>query len=473
MTSTALKNHIDGQHGASVYTATPKKFMFGMLLSWSLFQLWHASPLPFIFDFFILNNAEARSLHLAFPLALVLLTYPALGHKFRPPSVFAMTFGLAALLCAGYQYFFYDELAKRPGLATPLDTVTAVLGVILLLEGSRRVLGPTLVVVAFLFFIYAFAGPAMPDLIAHKGASLTKAVNHYWLSTEGVFGIALGVSTSLVFMFVLFGALLESAGAGNYFIRSAYALMGRFKGGPGKAAVMASALTGMVSGSSTANVVTTGTFTIPLMKKVGFSAEKAGAIEVASSTNGQLMPPVMGAAAFLMAEYVGISYLAVIKHALLPALISYIALVYIVHLESSKIGLRGLRKQHTRPWPLKLMLSLMGFCVTAMIAAVTYYGIGWVKQIAGGYAAYVIITLLGITYITLVYLSSRVTDLPNTQRIDELPPVFDTLQAGIAADYPVDVVPDTRALIARSFRLLGDLLFDFHCPDAASIKNSI
>ena len=178
---------------------------------------------------------------------------------------------------------------------------------LLLLEATRRALGPPLMIVAIVFLVYTFGGPYMPDVIAHKGQSLTKVMSHQWLTTEGVFGIALGVSTSFVFLFVLFGALLEKAGAGNYFIKVAFAMLGHMKGGPAKAAVVASATTGLISGSSIANVATTGTFTIPLMKRVGFPGTKAGAVEVAGSTNGQLTPPVMGAAAFLMIEYVGIS----------------------------------------------------------------------------------------------------------------------------------------------------------------------
>ena len=175
-------------------------------------------------------------------------------------------------------------------------------------------------------------------------ASFARAMDQYWLSDQGVFGIALGVSTKFVFLFVLFGALLEKAGAGNYFIKVAFSLLGHLRGGPAKAAVVASGMTGLISGSSIANVVTTGTFTIPLMKRVGFTSEKAGAVEVASSVNGQIMPPVMGAAAFLMVEYVGIPYVEVIKHAFLPAVISYIALLYIVHLEALKTGMQGLPK---------------------------------------------------------------------------------------------------------------------------------
>src|SRR5690606_22225100 len=217
-------------------------------------------------------------------------------------------------------------------------------------------LGPPLAIIALVFLIYSVAGPYMPGLLAHRGVSFTALANHQWITTEGVFGIALGVSTSFVSLFVLFGALLERAGAGHYFIPLAFSLLGHFRGGPAKAAVLASGLTGMISGSSIANVVTTGTFTIPMMKRTGFSAEKAGAVEVASSVNGQIMPPVMGAAAFLMVEYVGIPYVEVIKHAFLPALISYIALVYIVHLESLKLGLQALpRANVAKPWMQRLI----------------------------------------------------------------------------------------------------------------------
>ncbi len=176
----------------------------------------------------------------------------------------------------------------------------------------------------------------------HKGVSLSKAVSHYWLSTEGVFGVAVGVSASYIFLFVLFGSLLEKAGAGNYFIKVAFAFLGHMRGGPAKAAVVSSGMMGMISGSSVANVVTCGTFTIPLMKRVGYTAEKAGAIETAAGVDGQIMPPVMGAAAFLMAEYVGVSYAEICKNAALPAAISYIALFYIVHLEALKAGIKGL-----------------------------------------------------------------------------------------------------------------------------------
>src|SRR5690606_31313943 len=292
--------------------------------------------------------------------------------------------GLVAAASAAYLFIFYQDLALRPGTLTTADLITACIGIPLLLEATRRTLGPPLAVIALLFLTYSIAGPYMPDMLAHRGVSFTALANHQWITTEGVFGIALGVSTSFVFLFVLFGALLERAGAGNYFIQLAFSLLGHMRGGPAKAAVVSSALTGMISGSSIANTVTTGTFTIPMMKRVGFSAEKAGAVEVSSSVNGQIMPPVMGAAAFLMVEYVGISYVEVIKHAFIPALISYIALVYIVHLEALKANMQGLKSTNPpKPLVRKLIGFLGGLLLMMVAALVVYYGLGWLKPVLG------------------------------------------------------------------------------------------
>ncbi|HHE75456.1 MAG TPA: TRAP transporter permease, partial [Desulfobacteraceae bacterium] len=347
--------------GARNPTGTiPKNILFYVPLTWTLFQLWYASPLPYIFNFLVFNSTEARAIHLAFAIFLSFTAYPTLKSSPRDYiPVQDWIVGLVGAFCSAYLLIFYEGLSERPGAPIQMDLIVAVIGLILLLEATRRALGPPLMVVAGVFILYSFFGPYMPAVIAHKGASLSKGMSHYWLGTEGVFGVALGVSTGMVFMFVLFGALLESAGAGNYFIRTAFAGLGHLKGGPAKAAVVSSGLTGLVSGSSIANVVTTGTFTIPLMKKVGFSREKAGAVEVACSTNGQLMPPVMGAAAFLMVEYVGITYVEVIKHAFLPAIISYIALVYIVHLEACKMGLKGMEKPVIKTLNQKLFSFVM------------------------------------------------------------------------------------------------------------------
>ena len=421
--------------------AIPKNILFFVPLIWTLFQLWYASPLPFIFNFFVLNDTEARAIHLAFAIFLSFTAYPTFKTSPRNYIPFQdWVMALVGAFCAAYLYIFYVELSDRPGLPTRLDLIVSVVGLIMLLEATRRALGPPLMVVCCVFIIYTFGGSYMPDIIAHKGASLVKGMSHYWLSTEGVFGVAVGVSTSMVFMFVLFGALLETAGAGNYFIRCAFAGLGHMRGGPAKAAVVASGLTGLVSGSSIANVVTTGTFTIPLMKKVGFSPERAGAVEVACSTNGQLMPPVMGAAAFLMVEYVGISYIEVIKHAFLPAIISYIALVYIVHLEACKMGLKGLEKPVVKTFAQSLLSFVMVFLFMIIMGGATYYGIGWIKIVAGDAAIYIVSVLLFVSYILLLAYACKVPELDTSLEIDTLPVLGPTAQAGYYFLLPVVVL---------------------------------
>lgn len=427
--------------GRAPQGAISKNVLFFVPLLWTFFQLWYASPLPFIFNFFVLNDTEARAIHLAFAVFLAYTAFPTF--KSSPRQYIPLqdwVCGILAAFCAAYIFLFYDQIATRPGKPTILDLVVAAAGILFLLEATRRALGPPLMVVAALFMTYTFAGPWMPDVIAHKGASLTKGMSHYWLATEGVFGVALGVSTSMVFMFVLFGSLLEAAGAGNYFIRTAFAGLGHMRGGPAKAAVVSSAMTGLVSGSSIANVVTTGTFTIPLMKRVGFSPEKAGAVEVASSTNGQLTPPVMGAAAFLMVEYVGISYIEVIKHAFLPAIISYIALVYIVHLEASKLGLKGLPKLVEKPF-YKTILSFFSIILgVIIIGGATYYGLGWIKGIAGEYAFAVVCGILLVAYLGLLWAACRAPELDDSHEINELPPLGQTALAGIHYLLPIVVL---------------------------------
>lgn len=421
--------------------AISRNVLFFVPLIWTLFQLWYASPLPFMLNFFVINDTEARSIHLAFAIFLAYTAFPTFKtspRKHIPYQDWVIAF--VAAFCAGYIFIFYAQLAERPGKPTTIDLVVAVAGLVFLLEATRRALGPPLMVVAAVFIMYTFAGAYMPAVIAHKGASLVKGMSHYWLTTEGVYGVALGVSTGMVFMFVLFGSLLEAAGAGNYFIRTAFAGLGHLKGGPAKAAVVSSAMTGLVSGSSIANVVTTGTFTIPLMKKVGFSAEKAGAVEVASSTNGQLTPPVMGAAAFLMVEYVGISYIEVIKHAFLPAIISYIALVYIVHLEACKMDLKGLPKRSTKTLSQSILTFVSVVLGLIVIGGATYYGLGWIKTVAGDSAIWIICVLLMVSYLALIYLACRVPDLEVTTEITELPDLGSTAQAGYYYLLPIVVL---------------------------------
>ncbi|SMC21044.1 TRAP transporter, 4TM/12TM fusion protein [Desulfacinum hydrothermale DSM 13146] len=319
---------------------------------WSLFQLSIASWL-------ILDTWFVRAIHLAFGLLIVYLSFPmfkkprlgirALSAKDRIPLI-DWVLGIVAALAALYVIIDYQGITQRYGAPIPRDIVVGFTLFILLLEASRRVIGPALSLIAVVFTVYAFFGPYMPDVIAFKGVSLNRFVGQMTMSTEGIYGIPLDVSATIVFLFVLFGAMLEKAGAGSFFIQMALSLLGGFKGGPAKAAVLASGLTGLVSGSSIANIVTTGTFTIPLMKRVGYPARKAAAIEVAASTDGQLAPPIMGAAAFIIAEYVNVPYIDVVKAAAIPAFASYAALLYITHIEASKLGLRGLPRNELPPF---------------------------------------------------------------------------------------------------------------------------
>lgn len=327
----------------------PLRFLVpAIALCWSLFQLSLSSWL-------ILDSTYIRSIHLAFGFLIVFLSYPTLRRTVKIPGLRWLSekrrLPLADLLLAAaaagaalYIAIDYEGIAGRVGIPNGRDMIIGILLVLFLLEASRRVIGPALPIIALLFTGYAFLGPYMPDFMAFKGVSLSRYVGQISLTTEGVYGIPLDVSARIVFLFVLFGAMLDRAGAGRFFIDLAMSLLGRYKGGPAKAAVLSSGLTGFISGSSIANVVTTGTFTIPLMKKVGYPAKKAAAIEVAVSTNGQLMPPIMGAAAFIIAEYVNIPYLEVCKAAAIPAFASYVALFYMTHLEASKLGMKGIPK---------------------------------------------------------------------------------------------------------------------------------
>jgi len=302
---------------------------------WSSYQLYVA--------FVPTNGAFVRSVHLTFALILCFMMYPMYKSyilKYKIPW-HAFWFAIIGTVGALYVYIDYTGLSMRAGSYLDRDVVIGLITIVVLLEAARRTLGMALSIIAIFFLIYDYFGQYMPDLIAHKGASLTKLSAQMYLTTEGIFGVPLGVSAGFVFLFVLFGALLERAGAGDYFINMAYAALGKYRGGPAKASVAASGLTGIISGSSIANTVTTGTFTIPLMKRLGFPAHKAAAVEVAASTNGQLMPPIMGAAAFIIAEFLGLAYTDVVMAAFIPAFVSYFALFYIVHLESLKLGLEG------------------------------------------------------------------------------------------------------------------------------------
>ena len=326
------------------------KLVAVIAITWSLFQLWYASPFPFWLNFGMFKGLPARAIHLGFALLLAFLIFPyARGKKV---NFIDILIAITGAVCCLYIYVFYDQLVDRGGILLkinlsdnfiiPIELILGIIGILILLEATRRVIGVPLVVIAVCFLLFSYFGQYAPDIISHGGLSLKRLVGFQWFDQEAIFGIPIGVSVDFIFLFVLFGALLETAGGGKYFLDLAFAMVGKMRGGPAKAAILGSGMTGLISGSSIANTVTTGTFTIPIMKKTGFSKEKAGAIEVSSSVNGQIMPPVMGAAAFVMASFIGVTYFEVVKHAFLPAIISYIALFYISHLEALKLNLKGM-----------------------------------------------------------------------------------------------------------------------------------
>ncbi|MBY6202581.1 TRAP transporter permease [Maritalea mobilis] len=419
----------------------------GLALAWSLFQLWIAQPQLWFAEYIpALNSSQTRPIHLTFAIVLAFLAYPAFksSPRHRIPIadwVLAIVGGGAAF----YVFLFSDTLAltARSGLPTQTQVIIGAIGLLVLLEASRRALGPALTIVGSIFLLYAYMGTGwlIPELIEHEGLSFTALMNAQWLDTAGVFGIPLGVSTAFVFLFVLFGSLLDKAGAGNYFIKLAFAGLGHLRGGPAKAAVVGSAMTGLISGSSIANVVTTGTFTIPLMKRVGFTNEQAGSVEVASSVNGQIMPPVMGAAAFLMVEFIGISYVEVIKHAFIPAVISYIALVYIVHLEALKKDMPALGE--AKSFIGMLVKFFIGFAVAGAAFTALIYGVGALRAVAPALAGPVMMAVLLGVYALLVAVAARRPDLevddPNDPEI-KLPTVKEVYATGLHYILPIVVL---------------------------------
>lgn len=315
----------------------------------SLFQLYAAGIQP-------LGLFYQRSIHLALIMMLAFLMFPAFGPT-RKRGVIGwgldVMFLAGAALTAGYLVLNLDEIFSRAGFWSSTDILVGCIATVTVLEASRRAVGFGMTVIGLLAIVYAFAGPQgelpwlgewMPGILEHRGYTFDRVAGQLYLGQEGIFGLPLGVAATYIFIFVLFGAFLESTGAGKFFIDMAYAATGRQRGGPAKAAVLASAGMGSISGSAIANVVTTGAFTIPLMKRLGYQPKQAGGIEAAASTGGQIMPPLMGAGAFLIAEYTNTPYLDIVKVSILPA-IMYFATVYLfVHIIALKQGMEGLPK---------------------------------------------------------------------------------------------------------------------------------
>ena len=348
-TAEAVLKKYDRESNTVHYAGLPKKIIAAIAITFSVFQLYTAT-------FGILDAQLQRAVHLGFGLALAYLLYPfrrawTRDSFFHPIDVLFAVLGAAA---PAYIVIQYRELVTRAGAIAPTDVVVGGIGILLVIEATRRVVGLPMVTVVLFFLAYAFLGPYMPGVLAHRGLSIEQLVSHLYFTTEGIFGIPLGVSSTFIFLFILFGAYLESTGLGKFFIDLANAVAGWASGGPAKVAVLSSGLMGTVSGSSVANVVGTGSLTIPMMKKLGYHPNFAGAVEAAASTGGQLMPPVMGAAAFLMAEFVGVSYIEVVKAAAIPALLYFTGVWLGVHFEAKRKKLKGIPR-HELPNPLTLL----------------------------------------------------------------------------------------------------------------------
>ncbi len=408
------REEIDRRIAEVEYTGRKTGPTLGLIIGvvaalWSIFQLWIASPLPFVLDFGIVSGVRARGIHLAFGLLLTFLLFPVSRRKTdRRISVPDISFALIGCFAALWVFIDQEGITNRLGrllsvdvlgVSIPFEALLGCTGILLLLEATRRAIGLPLVIVASIFLIYSIFGQSMPEIISHRGVSVERLIGYHWLGGEAIFGIPVSVSVDFVFLFVLLGALMDRAGAGKYFLDLAFAMVGRYRGGPAKAAILASGMTGLISGSSIANVVTTGVFTIPVMRRSGFSAVKAGAIEVAASTNGQIMPPIMGAAAFIMAELIGISYFDVIVAAFIPAIASYMGLFYISHLEAMKLGLKGMPKAEI-PLFVSTFVSGAHFLVPIVLLVYLLMGERWTAASAVFYTIMVMLLIMIATRVT-------------------------------------------------------------------------
>ncbi|QAV26199.1 C4-dicarboxylate ABC transporter [Neobacillus thermocopriae] len=334
----------DPESNTRKLTGVFQKVVFAGLLAFSLFQLYTA-----IFGVF--TAQIQRSIHLGFALALIFLLFPARRGKRKSGKLQVAWYDIVLALLSIYVGLYWplhiDKIVMRVGMLSDQDFYTGVLAVLLVLEATRRAVGLPITIIATLFLLYGYFGEMMPGFLRHSGLSLQRLVQTMFFTTEGILGTPLGVSSTFIFLFLLFGSFLVKTGVGQYFNDLAVAIAGRSTGGPAKVAIFSSALQGTISGSSVANVVTSGSFTIPMMKKLGYKKEFAGAVEAAASTGGQLMPPIMGAAAFLMVEFIGggLTYWDIAKAAAIPAVLYFSGIWIMTHFEAKRIGLSGLSKE--------------------------------------------------------------------------------------------------------------------------------
>lgn len=342
-----------------------------------------------------------RASHLAFVQLLAFLLFPAT--KKLPKDtlpIYDVILGLIGAGCWMYIVINFQQLVRRSGNNTTLDVIIGIIGILILFESCRRIVGLPIMIIAGTFVIYAFAGKYLPGFLHHRGYSLQRVVCHLFYNTEGIMGTPIGACSTFIFLFILFGALLEKTGIGQFFIDMCNAIAGGASGGPAKVAVLSSALLGTVSGSSVSNTVGSGSFTIPMMKRLGYKGEFAGAVEAAASTGGQLMPPIMGAAAFLMAESLGMPYITIVKAAIIPAVLYFTGIFITVHLEAKKLGLKGMPKEKL-PRFLPLFLS-KGYMILPLVVIIWFL-------CAGKTAVYA--ALMGIVACLVIGLAVSIIDM--------------------------------------------------------------
>ena len=342
-----------------------------------------------------------RASHLAFVQLLAFLLFPPTKKSPRNTLPwYDVLLGILGAACWLYIVVNFQSIVRRTGAYVPLDIAIGILGILILFESCRRIVGIPILVIAAVFILYALCGRYMPGFLNHRGYKISRVVTHLFYNTEGIMGIPIGACSTFIFLFILFGALLEKTGIGQFFIEICNAIAGGASGGPAKVAVLTSALLGTVSGSSVSNTVGSGSFTIPMMKKLGYKGEFAGAVEAAASTGGQLMPPIMGAAAFLMAESLGLPYITIVKAAIIPAILYFTGIFMTVHLEAHKLGLKGLPREEL-PKFLPLLLK-RGYMILPLVVIVAFLCMGRTAV----YAA-----LMGILACLLIGLASSVVDV--------------------------------------------------------------
>lgn len=347
-----------------------------------------------------------RATHLAFVQLLAFLLFPPTKNSPRNTLPwYDIVLGLIGAACWLYIVVNFDSLVRRSGNNTPLDVAIGIVGILVLFESCRRIVGLPIMIIAGSFIVFAFAGKYLPGFLHHRGYSLQRVVCHLFYNTEGIMGTPIGACSTFIFLFILFGALLEKTGIGHFFIDVCNALAGGASGGPAKVAVLSSALLGTVSGSSVSNTVGSGSFTIPMMKKLGYKGEFAGAVEAAASTGGQIMPPIMGAAAFLMAESLGLPYITIVKAAIVPAILYFTGIFITVHLEAKKLGLKGLPKDQL-PRFMPLLLK-KGYMILPLVVIIYFLCAGKTAVFAA---------LMGIIACVLVGFGVSVSDLAHGRK---------------------------------------------------------